>query len=53
LDPGSYTRTIDLFGNFTGRIGPRVGVTLADYLKGQVFPELQDPQRTDEPQDKS
>jgi hypothetical protein len=30
----SYTRTSDLFGNFTGRITPRVGVTLADYAPG-------------------
>jgi hypothetical protein len=33
----SYTRTTDLFGNFTGRITPRVGVTLADYLPGSGF----------------
>src|SRR5260370_26235315 len=30
----SYTRTSDLFGNFTGRITPRVGVTVADYAPG-------------------
>src|SRR5262245_48441268 len=33
----SYTRTTDLFGNFTGRITPRVGVTLADYALGPGF----------------
>src|SRR5258705_4831146 len=33
----SYTRTTDLFGNFTGRITPRVGVTLADYAAGPGF----------------
>ena len=33
----SYTRTSDLFGNFTGRITPRVGVTLADYAPGSGF----------------
>jgi hypothetical protein len=33
----SYTRTTDLFGNFTGRITPRVGVTLADYTPGAGF----------------
>jgi hypothetical protein len=33
----SYTRTTDLFGNFTGRITPRVGVTLADYTLGTGF----------------
>jgi hypothetical protein len=33
----SYTRTTDLFGNFTGRITPRVGVTLADYASGSGF----------------
>ena len=33
----SYTRTTDLFGNFTGRITPRVGVTLADYAPGAGF----------------
>ena len=33
----SYTRTSDLFGNFTGRITPRVGVTLADYAPGTGF----------------
>jgi len=33
----SYTRTTDLFGNFTGRITPRVGVTLADYAPGSGF----------------
>jgi len=30
----SFTRTSDLFGNFTGTITPRVGVTLADYTPG-------------------
>src|SRR5712692_1915792 len=30
----SYTRTSSLFGNFTGAITPRVGVTLADYTPG-------------------
>src|SRR5262249_53569861 len=30
----SYTRTSELFGNFTGAITPRVGVTLADYAPG-------------------
>jgi hypothetical protein len=30
----SYTRTTDLYGNFTGRITPRVGVTVADYAPG-------------------
>jgi hypothetical protein len=34
----SYTRTTDLFGNFTGRITPRVGVTLADYAPGTASP---------------
>jgi len=33
----SYTRTTDLFGNFTNRITPRVGVTLADYAPGTGF----------------
>src|SRR5581483_3383492 len=33
----SYTRTSDLYGNFTGRITPRVGVTLADYSPGAGF----------------
>jgi hypothetical protein len=33
----SYTRTTDLFGNFTNRITPRVGVTLADYALGPGF----------------
>jgi hypothetical protein len=33
----SYTRTTDLFGNFTGRITPRTGVTLADYTPGAGF----------------
>jgi hypothetical protein len=33
----SYTRTSDLFGNFSGRITPRVGVTLADYVPGSGF----------------
>jgi hypothetical protein len=30
----SYTRTSSLFGNFSGAITPRVGVTLADYAPG-------------------
>ncbi|MFN8061053.1 MAG: TonB-dependent receptor [Vicinamibacterales bacterium] len=30
----SYTRTSSLFGNFSGSITPRVGVTLADYTAG-------------------
>jgi Carboxypeptidase regulatory-like domain/TonB-dependent Receptor Plug Domain len=33
----SYTQTSDLFGNFTGRITPRTGVTLADYAPGSGF----------------
>ena len=33
----SYTRTTNLFGNFTGTITPRVGVTLADYAPGPGF----------------
>jgi hypothetical protein len=33
----SYTRTTDLFGNFSGRITPRVGVTLSDYAPGAGF----------------
>jgi hypothetical protein len=33
----SYTRTTDLYGNFTGQITPRVGVTLADYTPGSGF----------------
>lgn len=33
----SYTRTTDLFGNFTGTITPRVGVTLANYTSGSGF----------------
>ena len=33
----SYTKTTDLFGNFTGTITPRVGVTLADYAPGAGF----------------
>ena len=33
----SYTQTTDLFGNFTGTITPRVGVTLADYTPGSGF----------------
>jgi Carboxypeptidase regulatory-like domain/TonB-dependent Receptor Plug Domain len=33
----SYTRTTDLFGNFTGTITPRVGVTLANYAPGSGF----------------
>ncbi len=30
----SYTRTTDLFGNFTNNITPRVGVSLSDYASG-------------------
>jgi Carboxypeptidase regulatory-like domain/TonB-dependent Receptor Plug Domain len=33
----TYTRTTDLFGNFTGTITPRVGVTLADYTPGSGY----------------
>jgi hypothetical protein len=33
----SYTRTSRLFGNFTGTITPRTGVTLADYTPGSGF----------------
>jgi hypothetical protein len=33
----SYTRTNDLYGNFTGRITPRVGVSPADYAPGSGF----------------
>lgn len=33
----SMTRTTDLFGNFTGTITPRVGVTIADYTPGSGF----------------
>ena len=33
----SYTRTSDLYGNFSGRITPRVGVTLGDYAPGAGF----------------
>ncbi len=33
----SYTQTTDLFGNFSGTITPRVGVTLADYTPGSGF----------------
>jgi TonB-dependent Receptor Plug Domain len=33
----SYTRTTDLFGNFTGRLTPRAGVTVADYAAGSGF----------------
>src|SRR3954466_2070465 len=33
----SYTRTTDLFGNFTGRITPRVGVSINDYAPGSGF----------------
>jgi hypothetical protein len=33
----SMTRTTDLFGNFTGTITPRVGVTLANYTPGSGF----------------
>ena len=33
----SYTKTDDLFGNFTGRITPRTGVALTDYAPGSGF----------------
>jgi len=33
----SYTRTTDLYGNFAGRLTPRVGVSLADYAPGTGF----------------
>ena len=33
----SYTTTNDLYGNFTGRITPRVGVSLTDYAPGAGF----------------
>ncbi|HZT75124.1 MAG TPA: TonB-dependent receptor [Vicinamibacterales bacterium] len=33
----SYTRTTDLFGNFTGRLTPRTGVSLANYAPGAGF----------------
>src|SRR6185295_5460296 len=33
----SYTRTSDLFGNFTGTITPRAGVGRADYTAGAGF----------------
>jgi len=33
----SYTKTSDLYGNFAGRITPRVGVTLANYTPGAGF----------------
>src|SRR5262249_40735172 len=33
----SYTRTTNLFGNFTANITPRTGVTLADYSAGPVL----------------
>jgi len=33
----SYTRTTDLFGNFTNRITPRVGVPLSAYSPGAGF----------------
>ncbi len=33
----SYTKTTDLFGNFTGTITPRVGVALGDYAPGAGF----------------
>jgi hypothetical protein len=33
----SYTRTTDLFGNFSGTITPRVGVTFDDYAAGPGF----------------
>jgi hypothetical protein len=33
----SYTRTTDLYGNFTGRITPRVGVSIDNYAPGSGF----------------
>jgi len=33
----SYTRTSSLFGDYSGAITPRVGVTLADYAPGAGF----------------
>jgi hypothetical protein len=33
----SYTRTTDLFGNFSGTITPRVGVSIDDYRPGSGF----------------
>ncbi|HMD36563.1 MAG TPA: TonB-dependent receptor [Vicinamibacterales bacterium] len=33
----SYTRTTNLFGNLSGNITPRTGVTLADYNAGPVL----------------
>jgi hypothetical protein len=33
----SYTKTNELFGNFTGRITPRVGVAITDYSLGSGF----------------
>jgi hypothetical protein len=33
----TYTRTTDLFGNFTGTITPRVGVSIDDYAPGSGF----------------
>ncbi len=33
----SYTRTTDLFGNFSGSITPRVGVGFEDYTQGPGF----------------
>ena len=33
----SYTRTTDLFGNFSGTITPRIGVGLDDYAPGSGF----------------
>jgi hypothetical protein len=33
----TYTRTTDLFGNYTANITPRVGVTLADYSAGPTL----------------
>jgi hypothetical protein len=33
----SYTKTTDLYGNFTGRITPRVGVAITDYTAGSGF----------------
>ena len=33
----SYTRTTNLFGNFTGTITPRVGVSFDDYAQGPGF----------------
>ena len=33
----TYTRTTDLFGNYSANITPRVGVTLADYSAGPTL----------------